>query len=77
LDQVPQTAEPLAAEPLAAEPLAAEPLAAEPLAAPPLAAVLLLPAAAPVSDTISADPEPMTRALVVVSPNLRLRNTVL
>jgi hypothetical protein len=35
----------------------------------PQTAVPLLPAAAPVSDAISADPEPMTRALVVVSPN--------
>ena len=56
LDQVPQTAVPLAALPL-------------------------LPAAVAVSEAvaeaISADPEPMTRALVVVSPSLRLRNTVL
>ena len=43
----------------------------------PQTAVPLLPAAAPVSDAMSADPEPTTRALVVVSPNLWLRNTVL
>src|SRR6266545_4166940 len=43
----------------------------------PLTAVPVFPPAGPGPDSMTAEPEPMTRALVVVRPYLRLRKMVL